>query len=67
MQDRVADVASHADETLHEVTLTQPFHLGAYPVTVGDFNLFGPAVQIYTARRFSDHAPVIVDYDYELR
>ncbi len=25
------------------------------------------AVQIYTTRRFSDHAPVIVDYDYELR
>jgi len=22
--------------------------------------------QIYTARRFSDHAPVIIDYDYEL-
>jgi exodeoxyribonuclease-3 len=25
------------------------------------------AVQIYTSRRFSDHAPVIIDYDYELR
>ncbi len=25
------------------------------------------AAQIYTTRRFSDHAPVIVDYDFELR
>lgn len=25
------------------------------------------AASIYTARRFSDHAPVIIDYDYELR
>jgi exodeoxyribonuclease-3 len=25
------------------------------------------AAKIYTARRFSDHAPLIIDYDYELR
>ena len=25
------------------------------------------AAQIYTNRRFSDHAPLIIDYDYELR
>ena len=25
------------------------------------------AARIYTARRFSDHAPLIIDYDYELR
>ncbi|HZQ62319.1 MAG TPA: exodeoxyribonuclease III, partial [Casimicrobiaceae bacterium] len=25
------------------------------------------SAQIYTSRRFSDHAPVIVDYDFELR
>ncbi|MEP6657484.1 MAG: exodeoxyribonuclease III, partial [Betaproteobacteria bacterium] len=25
------------------------------------------AARIYTTRRFSDHAPLIIDYDYELR
>lgn len=33
------------DETLHSVTLTRPYHLGVYPVTVGEFAAFVKANQ----------------------
>jgi formylglycine-generating enzyme required for sulfatase activity len=38
------------DEVLHTVTLTQPYHLGVYPVTVSEFQHF------VTATRYSTEA-----------
>ena len=37
-----------------------------YQVTTPDLAGKASRVEIYKAERFSDHAPLIMDYDYEL-
>ena len=37
-----------------------------YQIVTPKIGAAARAVEIYKAQRFSDHAPLIIDYDYEL-
>jgi uncharacterized protein (TIGR02996 family) len=52
--------ARRDDETLHSVTLTQPFFLGVYPVTVGAFKRFVATTKYQTEAEKQGGAWVLV-------
>ncbi len=56
----------HADETLHAVTISKPFYMGLYPVTVNQYAQFAKATGVTPQdpgfQQAGDHPVVCIDW-----
>ncbi|MCP4656475.1 MAG: formylglycine-generating enzyme family protein [bacterium] len=59
------DVGEKNEHPQHEVTISQPFYMGKYPVTVGEFRQFAEAAGYLTEGERGEGSWVMVDKEWQ--